>query len=438
MTSVKEPASSEISATRVLKGSLIVGTGLFSAQLAGFVRQLVIGYLLGTGAEADALSAAMAPIETWWAVLATAVIFGFAPMFSPHNGQAAYSFGDVLKPVARLAIASTVFFFLLAEPLILLFAPGLDADTAALGAQLLRWLSLSPAAIGVAFVYTALLFSHRHFAVASFHHATVNVSTIVGALLLHESLGVYGFAVGYVSGTFLHLAINHFYARRTVADGRPASGALGLKDLLAAPAPILAHALAMELNTAVTRAYASMFGVGMTAAFEFGFKLLRVPLALLVIPLSQSLLPEVASRPGEAAPRQAPLRAVGRASWLLAGFLAVVAAVMFIGRQSIVSLLFERGEFGGASTTAVAAILLAYTPVILGRGLSDFLSRNLFAMGRFRVALITAAGALAVNLVVSFLVPPEQPELIGLGAMIGFTVGAIVIVGHVLRLRRDA
>ena len=309
MTSVKEPASSEISATRVLKGSLIVGIGLFSAQLAGFVRQLVIGYLLGTGSEADALSAAMAPIETWWAVLATAVIFGFAPMFSPHNGQAAYSFGDVLKPVARLAIASTVFFFLLAEPLILLFAPGLDADTAALGAQLLRWLSLSPAAIGVAFVYTALLFSHRHFAVASFHHATVNVSTIVGALLLYESLGVYGFAVGYVSGTFLHLAINHFYARGTVADRRPASGTLGLKDLLAAPAPILAHALAMELNTAVTRAYASMFGVGMTAAFEFGFKLLRVPLALLVIPLSQSLLLEVASRPGEAAPRQAPLRA---------------------------------------------------------------------------------------------------------------------------------
>ena len=62
MTSVKEPASSEISATRVLKGSLIVGIGLFAAQLAGFVRQLVIGYLLGTGSEADALSAAMAPI----------------------------------------------------------------------------------------------------------------------------------------------------------------------------------------------------------------------------------------------------------------------------------------------------------------------------------------------------------------------------------------
>ena len=438
MTSVKKPGPPEVSAARVLKGSVILGIGLFSAQLAGFIRQLVIGYLLGTGAEADALSAAMAPIETWWSVLATAVIFGFAPMFSPREGQAAHGLADVLKPVARLSIVSTAGFFLLAEPLLLVFAPGLDSETAVLGARLLRVLSFSPVAIGLGFVYTALLFSHRRFAVASFHHATVNLSTVVGALLLHGSLGVYGFAVGYVGGAFLHLAINHFHTRRTITDAKQATGALGLRDLLAAPAPILAHSLAMELNTAVTRAYASMFGAGMTAAFEFGFKLLRVPMALLVVPLSQSLLPEVASRPGAPDSRPAPLRAVMRAAWVLAGLLAVVATVMLLGRRPIVSLLFERGEFGGASTAVVATILLAYTPVILGRGVSDFLSRNLFSTGRFSVALITATIALAMNLAVSLALPPEHPELIGLGAMLGFTVAAVVIGRHVLRLRRDA
>lgn len=437
MTSVRESASSEISTTRVLKGSLILGAGLFSAQVAGFVRQLVIGYLLDTGLEADALAAAMAPIETWWSVLAVAVIFGFAPMFSPRNGKVAYSFGDILKPVARLAFVSTVVFLLLADPWILLFAPGLDSETAALGARLLRVLSLSPAAIGICFVYTALLYSHRRFAVASFHHATVNVATVAGALLLHDRFGVYSFAAGYVTGTWLHLAINHFYASWTVADGKPPAGALGLRDLLAAPAPILTHALATELNTAVTRAYASTFGAGMTAAFEFGFKLLRVPMALLVIPLSQSLLPEVASRPGGTSDRQIPVAGVIRATWLLAGCLRAVVAAMLFGRRPIVSLLFERGEFGGASTAAVATILLAYTPAILGRGLSDFLSRTLFAMGRFRIALISAAVALSLNFVVCVLVAPEHPEWIGLGAMIGFAVGAVIIGAYVLRLRRD-
>ena len=48
--------SPEISEGRVLKGGLVVAVGLVSAQIAGFIRQATIGYLLGTGRQADALS----------------------------------------------------------------------------------------------------------------------------------------------------------------------------------------------------------------------------------------------------------------------------------------------------------------------------------------------------------------------------------------------
>ena len=47
----------------MLKGGLVVAGGLFAAQLAGFARQAAIASFLGTGPEADALSAAMAPID---------------------------------------------------------------------------------------------------------------------------------------------------------------------------------------------------------------------------------------------------------------------------------------------------------------------------------------------------------------------------------------
>ena len=430
--------SAEISTTRVLKGSLILGVGLFSAQVAGFIRQLVTGYLLGTGMEADALTAAMAPIEMWWSVLATALIFGLAPMFSPRDGREASAFDDVLKPVARLAIASTVLCWVSARPLIYVFAPGLDAETAALAVRLLHIFSLSLAAISIGFVYTALLFSRRRFAVASFQHTIVNVSTIIAALLLYDRLGVHSFAVGFVGGAWVQLGVNYLHARRTIRDRGPASGSLRLRDLLASPAPILAHAFAMELNTAVTRAYASTFGLGMTAAFEFGFKVVRVPMALLVIPLSQALLPEVASQPGRDAGRRESLRAVTRATWPLLGCLAATTVAMLIARTPMVSLLFERGAFGRASTEAVSVILLGYTAVIVGRGLSDFLSRALFAMSLFRVALVTITLAVAINIGVCVLLPPTQPELIGLGATLGFTLAAVWIAGHVFRLQRHA
>ena len=82
-------------------------------------------------------------------------------------------------------------------------------------------------------------------------------------------------------------------------------------------------------------------------------------------------------------------------------------------------------------------VLLGYMPVIVGRGLCEFLSRALFGMGRFRVALSAAVTALVVNLVICALLPSRWPVLIGLGAAVGFLAAAAWIVAYVRRLARE-
>ena len=436
-----EPTVHPISERRVLKGGLIVAGGLAAAQLAGFARQATVGYLMGTGDAADALSAAMAPMELWWSVLALAVIFGFTPRLSPSGAMGGRSFQEILRPVARLAVGSSLVFLIFANPIVLLFAPGLDGETAQLSAGLLRVIGLAPAAVGCSFAYSAFMYSRRRFVIPSLHNAAVNAATITGALLLHERIGVYGFAVGYSVGSWAQLVWAALYARRMPESREPAPRGAGegieLWALLAGPAPILGQALAMELTTAVSRAYASTFGPGMTAAFDYGFKLFRVPLALLVVPLSQSLLPEIAalqSSPGE---RKAAVHAMQRAAVLTAGVCAVMMVALMIWRQPLVEILFQRGQFSAESTAAVAAVLLGYMPVIIGRGVVDLLSRTLFGLGVYRAPLVAAALALAINAAVCALLPSVEPALIGLGATLGFLVGAVVIVAHVRKLAAD-
>ena len=193
----------------------------------------------------------------------------------------------------------------------------------------------------------------------------------------------------------------------------------------------------MEFNTAVTRAYASTLGAGMTAAFDYGFKLFRVPMALLVVPLSQSLLPEVSSQERTRSRQQVVLRAITRAAWLAGLSLVAAMAGMIVWRHQLVAILFQRGAFTRTSTDAVSTVLLSYLPVIVGRGLCDFLSRTLFGMGRFRAAVTATVTALALNLVICSALPSEDPLLIGLGAIVGFTVGAVWLVWRVIRMRRD-
>jgi len=425
----------DISRARVIRGGLVLALGLGAAQVTGFLRQAAIGYLLGTGVDADALSAAMAPVELWWSVLALAVIFGFVPKMLPGGG---YAFADVMRPVSRLAVGSSAVFLIFASPLVRIFAPGLDVETAERGAALLRVVGLAPAAVGCSFVYSALLFSRRRFALPSYHHAMVNTATILGALALYGAIGAYGFAVGYASGAWLQLGIAHLYARKLIAEQTAESGSEGrrveLWTLLSGPAPILGQALAMEANTAVTRAYASTFGPGMTAAFEYGYKLFRVPLAMLVVPLSQSLLPEISEMQPKAGGRLRALRAMKRAAGLVIVAGALITVGMIVLRNPIVAVLFERGRFGETSTAQVALVLLSYMPAMIGRGLTDLLSRTLFGTSRYRTAVLASCLALALNALICSALGPNDPTWIGLGAVVGFAASAIWIVAFIWRI----
>jgi putative peptidoglycan lipid II flippase len=437
MLTAPESPPSGISDRRVLKGGLVVAVGLLIAQLAGFIRQAAVGYLLGTGPQADALTAAMAPVEVWWVILNMAVIYGFVPEFSGYAMGGESRSTDILKPVSRLALGSSLFLFLFARPTVRLFAPGLDAETAALATNLLRVASLSPAAVGCSFVYTALLMSRRRFVLPSLHHAAVNTITILAALFLHERLGVFSFVIGFSAGAWIQLAVTHLYSVPLIAEQTAPRRNLHLMDLLKGPGPVLGQAMAVELSTAVSRAFASTFGLGMTAAFDYGFRVFRVPLALLVVPLSQSLLPEISSLQRSPNERRAALRGAVRAAWLTAAIGAAVMVFMMVFSGPIVHLLFERGAFGRSSTEAVATVLLGYMPVMVGRGLFEFLSRALFGMGRFRVPLSAALAALLVNAAVCALLPSRWPVLIGLGAAAGFLVGAVWIVAYVRRLASE-
>ncbi len=414
--------------------------GLFAAQATGFLRQAAVGYLLGTGPDADALSVAMAPVELWWSVLFLAVIFGFAPKLSATGALGGYTFRSILKPVMQLGVISAAVFVVFAEPLAVLFAPGMDADSTRLAAGLLRVFALTTIIVAPSFAYSALLISMRKFAWASLHHAWVNLATIAGAVLLYQRMGAYGFAIGYLAGSALQVAGSWWLCRRLVPEQHKAAGArekkVDLVTLLKGPAPILAQATAMELMTVVSRAYASTFGVGMTAAFEYGFKLFRVPLALLVVPLSQSLLPEISSLGDSPEDRRTATHAIRRAATVtLAGSFAVMVGMMLL-RRPIVEILFQRGEFTAQSTAAVSEVLFGYMPVILGRGVAEMLSRTLFSTGVYKGPVTAMFLALAINAGICSLLPSVHPESIGIGAAVGFVIAALWIVRDVRALAR--
>src|SRR5262249_56523318 len=66
------------------------------------------------------------------------------------------------------------------------------------------------------------------------------------------------------------------------------------REILIKPAFFVVYAAALGLNIVFTRAWATHAGPGMAAALDYAMRGVAVPLAILVNPISNSLLPEIA------------------------------------------------------------------------------------------------------------------------------------------------
>ena len=269
--------------------------GVLTGNLLGFGRVAATAYLLGTHSRADSLAVAMGPMDTLNSLLLNSVVFAFVPMLTACSGAARTALFLKLTRCFLLVSSTITAAVIIGAPwLMRVLAPGLDPQYFATSVTVLRILALSTAAAGTGGVQCALLYTGRRFAPTAFYQAVLNAFTIVSALVLWKFLGVYAFAVGYTAGSWAQFGLVYFAARSGLDTAGAAECEVDWRDLLAKPVFFVVYAVGLGLNITFTRAYATHAGPGMAAALDYCMRGVGVPMALLVSPISNSLLPEIA------------------------------------------------------------------------------------------------------------------------------------------------
>ena len=402
---------------------MTIVAGVLAGNVLGFVRVALIAYLLGTHSRADSLAVAMGPVDTLNSVLINSIVFAFVPMLTAASGEERTALFLKLSRCFTWVFSGIAAAVILTAPwLMRALAPGLDPRYFSASVTILRILSLSTLSAGVAAVHCALLYTDRRFAPAAFYQATLNVFTIIGALSLWKLLGVYAFAIGYTLGACAQVGIVCFAARSGLDTAGAPRCQVHWREILAKPAFFAVYAAGLGLNIMFTRAYATHAGPGMAAALEYCMRGVGVPLAILVNPISNSLLPEIARLRSLFRLREA-FRLIDRTIALAA--LAVVAGCGFAiaFRQPAIALIFERGSFTAESTKLVAAVFLGLGPSLVGWSLIEITSRSLFALDRPWPPVIAALIPPLFNVTLTLWLHPRQPQLVGLGASLGLLAG---------------
>ena len=407
----------------LVRGGLTLAGGILAGNLIGFLRVALTAYLLGTHRRADSLAVAMGPLDTVNSLLTNSMLFAFVPLLTARSGGLRAALFLKLRRIFIWVFAAFAVSIAAAAPwLMRALAPGLDPDSFRVAVRILQILAVSTTAVGIAALYSALLYTERRFAPTAFYQASLNVCIVVAALALWRLVGVYAFAIGFTVGACVQLFIVSYVARASLPSKALPPCDLHWREILVKPAFFLVYAVALGLNITFTRAYATHAGSGMAAALEYCIRGVGVPLALVVQPFSNSLLPEIAR-----------LRSLGRLpeAFRLIARTVTLAALVVVGgcgfallfRHPAIALFFQRGSFTAESTDLVSAVFLGLGPSLIGWSLFEILSRSLFALDRRWPPVLAAFIPILVNATLTLRFGLSQPRWIGAGASLGTLAG---------------
>lgn len=384
----------------------IVAFGILASRLAGVVRTIAIGMLVGLRPEGDVLAVVFrAPNLIQNLLGEQALSASFIPVYSRlvaegRRQDAGRLAGAIFGLLTLVASAAALIGVLAARPLVALTAPGFLGDAAAVSAgtaEVDRYL-LAVKAVRIVFPMTALLAmsawalsvlnSHRRFLVpylapVAWNAAIIAAMALAGLRMWNVDAVVLAACWGGLIGGALQFLVQLPSVARVVVGFRPSLSLSveGVRRTLRAFGPSVAGRGVVQLSSYVDMVLASLLLPGAAIAIDLAQRLYLLPISLFGGAVAAAELPELA-RDTAAGGDPTALRERLRRALLQAGGAAIPAAVGLCALSvPVVAALLERGRFGPAEVRLVALILAVCAFAIVPTVLARVMQNTYFALG---------------------------------------------------------
>jgi len=201
----------------IIKSTSLLSAGTLSSRLLGFLRDVILAKLLGTGIRADAFFVAFKIPNLFRDLVGEgATNAAVVPVFSEYllkkEREDFWRFVSVILTLAFIVLSVITILGIICAPVIVrMIAPGFMAnpEKLMLAIQLTKMMFPYLIFIGLTAYCMGILFTFRSFLVPAFSPCLLNISIIVSALIASKRMEepVFGLAVGVLVGGVLQLAV---------------------------------------------------------------------------------------------------------------------------------------------------------------------------------------------------------------------------------------
>ena len=430
----------------LLRSIATVGGFTLISRVLGFVRDILIAFVLGAAAGADVFFVAFKLPNLFRRLFAEgAFSMAFVPMFA---GRVEAEGIEAAKAFA-LAAFSVLFWTLLifvgvievAMPLVMLgFAPGFIGEPAKfdLTVELTRITFPYLLFISLVSLMAGVLNSLGRFAAAAATPILLNLCLIGAILGLANFTETPGHALAW--GVAAAGGVQFFWL--FAACGREGVWIrLGLprltddvKVLMKRMAPVAIGAGIYQINLVIDTVIASLLPAGSISYLFYADRVNQLPLGVLGVAVGTALLP-LLSRQVRAGETDAAHHSQNRALELSLLLTLPAAAALMVIAEPVIRVLFERGQFGPPETLATAAALAVYAVGLPAYVMVKALAPGFFAREDTATPVKISVFCLFVNLGLNLL-------LMGPFLHVGIAAATVVsswlnvaIMGYVLHRR---
>ncbi|QDU38529.1 Lipid II flippase MurJ [Maioricimonas rarisocia] len=397
-----------------------------------FGLQLVVAHAFGASDELDAYLAAYALPLVVGGILAGAIGSVVIPIY---NEQRAAHGADVAERelartgllLAGLSTAMALAIALLSNQLIGLFYAEFDAPAAESAAGLLQILAwLVPLNTLTGFLYGAYHSRHQFF-LPAFAGLFGPASSILLFLFVFDAT-TRGLAWAILAGGGIGtLMLMSGFPRARGMFSVPSRPTLHRLMILATP--LLLGAACSRLDVLVDRPLAARLSEGSISHMGYAWRIATAVATLATSGLAVVIFPSLARHAADGDMQQ--LRSDLTEGWrlLVVVLMPVLGGLLFCS-DSIIEVLFRRGEFTSQDVHAVAGLVRFYLGVILAAGVGELASRTFFSLGRTWVPTLIGLSGLLWGSVLKFVVV----DTYGAAGLVGVTslyyvVNTIVMIG---------
>ncbi len=387
-----------------LKNTLLFSLATLISRILGYIRDAVVAYIFGANALTDAFFVAWRIPNTLRQLVAEGSFnAAFIPIFTQlhrKNPDYAYRYASSLFSYYTLVLSFlTVIVVIFSDFFVRIVAPGLiDKGTIDIASNLLKLVFPYIVLVGWVSFFMALLNTRDRFFIPAVSPALLNLSFILSAVILSQSMGIYALAAGAIIGGILQVLLQFpLLFKEKLFPRLSFSPVPEIKQTLKRLAPAFASFGVSQFAFVVDTVIASFLVGGAISYLYYANRIFQLPIGLFAVGLGNALLVSLSRHYSEKDEELFSRDLNNGLRFALFISLPATAGMIVLGKE-ILSVLLERGAFTYEDTVMTYTALVGYSIGLAGYALSRPFKSAFFAMGDTKTPLYSTIAGLVVSI----------------------------------------